>query len=83
MKIESFEELQVRKPERIVEKAIAGMLPKNSHGRNLFRHLKVYAGSAHPHDAQQPQPLKFGGRTSMEDTQVLEYIDPDAPKCVN
>merc|ERR1711871_792285 len=37
MKIESFEELQERKPERIVEKAIAGMLPKNSHGRNLLR----------------------------------------------
>lgn len=41
MKLESYEELQVRMPERIVEKAIVGMLPKNSHGRNLFRHLKV------------------------------------------
>ena len=41
MKIESYNELQARIPERIVEKAIVGMLPKNSHGRNLFRHLKV------------------------------------------
>merc|ERR1719310_1884755 len=42
MKIESFDELQARIPERIIEKAVKGMLPKNSHGRELFRHLKVY-----------------------------------------
>jgi large subunit ribosomal protein L13 len=83
MKIESFEELQLRVPERIVEKAIVGMLPKNAHGRNLFRNLKVYAGPEHPHDAQSPEPLTFGGLTSTPDTQVLEYLDPDAPKCVN
>jgi large subunit ribosomal protein L13 len=83
MKIESFEELQARVPERIVEKAIVGMLPKNSHGRELFRNLKVYAGPEHPHDAQSPEPLTFGGLTSTPDTQVLEYLDPDAPKCVN
>lgn len=83
MKVESFEELQVRIPERIVEKAIVGMLPKNAHGRNLFRNLKVYAGPEHPHEAQSPEPLTFGGLTSMPDTQVLEYLDPDAPKCVN
>ena len=83
MKIESFEELQARIPERIVEKAIVGMLPKNSHGRNLFRHLKVYKGPDHPHDAQSPEPLTFGGLTSMPDTQLLEFVDPDAPKCAN
>ena len=44
MKIETYEELQQRIPERIVEKAIVGMLPKNAHGRNLFRNLKVYKG---------------------------------------
>jgi len=83
MKVESYEELQKRIPERIVEKAIVGMLPKNSHGRNLFRHLKVYKGSSHPHEAQQPQPLAFGGLTSTPDKQLLEFVDPDAPKCIN
>jgi len=83
MKIESFKELQARIPERIVEKAIVGMLPKNAHGRKLFSHLKVYKGPEHPHDAQQPVPLTFGGLTSMPDTQLLEFLDPDAPKCVN
>ena len=68
-------------PERIVEKAIVGMLPKNAHGRNLFRHLKVYKGAEHPHEAQQPQPMTFGGLTSTEDTRVLKLIDPDAPGC--
>merc|ERR1719502_1281541 len=81
MKIESYEELQARIPERIVEKAIVGMLPKNAHGRKLFRHLKVYKGPDHPHEAQSPVPLTFGGLTSMPDTQLLEFIDPDAPTC--
>jgi large subunit ribosomal protein L13 len=83
MKIESFEELNKRIPERIVEKAVVGMLPKNSHGRNLFRHLKVYKGTAHPHDAQQPEILTFGGLTSTPDSKVLEMNDPDAATCVN
>merc|ERR1719502_2295551 len=83
MKVESFEELQARIPERIVEKAIVGMLPKNAHGRALFNNLKVYKGSDHPHEAQSPEPLTFGGLTSTPDTQLLEFVDPDAPKCVN
>lgn len=83
MKIESFEELQARIPERIVEKAIVGMLPKNAHGRKLFSHLKVYKGPEHPHEAQQPQPLTFDGLTSMPDTRLLEFIDPDAPTCAD
>lgn len=57
MKTESFEKLQNRLPERIVEHAIKGMLPKNALGRQLFRKLKVYAGEAHPHTAQQPEVL--------------------------
>lgn len=57
MKVETFEELQERIPERIIEKAVKGMLPKNALGRKLFTKLKVYAGSEHPHDAQQPQVL--------------------------
>lgn len=57
MKTETFEHLQARIPERIIEKAVKGMLPKNSLGRKLFTKLKVYAGETHPHDAQKPQAL--------------------------
>jgi large subunit ribosomal protein L13 len=57
MKTESFAHLQARLPERIIEKAIKGMLPHNALGRQLFRKLKVYKGADHPHAAQQPQPL--------------------------
>lgn len=57
MKEESFDKLQARLPERIVEQAIKGMLPKNSLGRKLFTKLKVYAGPNHPHQAQQPLAL--------------------------
>lgn len=46
-------------PERVLEGAIKGMLPKNSLGRAMFRKLHVYAGPDHPHTAQQPQPLEF------------------------
>ena len=58
MKTETFEALQDRIPERIVEKAIKGMLPHNALGRQMFRKLKVYKGSEHPHSAQKPQPLQ-------------------------
>ena len=57
MKTETFEKLQVRLPERIVETAVKGMLPKNSLGRQLFTKLKVYRGPNHPHQAQQPEEL--------------------------
>ncbi|RMF06213.1 MAG: 50S ribosomal protein L13 [Candidatus Neomarinimicrobiota bacterium] len=46
-------------PERIVEQAVKGMLPHNRLGRQCFRHLKVYAGSEHPHTAQNPKPLEL------------------------
>ena len=59
MKTETFEALQDRIPERIVEKAIKGMLPHNALGRLMFRKLKVYKGSEHPHSAQKPQPLQL------------------------
>ena len=59
MKTETFEHLQGRLPERIIEKAVKGMLPKNNLGRQLFKKLKVYAGSTHPHSAQQPKELKI------------------------
>jgi large subunit ribosomal protein L13 len=59
MKTETFDKLQARIPERIIERAVKGMLPKNSLGRQLFTKLKVYAGAAHPHAAQQPQVLQI------------------------
>jgi len=47
------------KPERIVEKAVWGMLPKNKLGRAIIKHLKVYTGPEHPHEAQQPKELNI------------------------
>ena len=46
-------------PERIIEAAVKGMLPKNSLGRSMFKKLKVYAGAEHKHASQQPQPLEL------------------------
>lgn len=57
MKTETFEKLQARIPERIIEQAVKGMLPKNTLGRQLFTKLKVYAGGEHPHQAQSPELL--------------------------
>ena len=54
-----YVELLEKNPERAVEKAIRGMLPKNSLGRAQLRKLKVYAGSEHPHLAQQPKPFEL------------------------
>ena len=54
MKIEKFETLQERIPERIIEQAVKGMLPHNALGRQQFRKLKVYKGPDHPHTAQDP-----------------------------
>lgn len=48
-----------KKPEELIKKAVKGMLPKNKLGREMFRKLKVYAGSDHPHVAQKPQELVF------------------------
>jgi large subunit ribosomal protein L13 len=45
-------------PERVIEAAVKGMLPKRSLGRTVFRKLHVYAGAEHPHSAQQPKPLE-------------------------
>jgi large subunit ribosomal protein L13 len=55
----SYGELMEKRPERIVEKAVRGMLPKNSLGRKTLRKLKVYAGPDHPHQAQQPVPFEI------------------------
>ena len=55
----NFEKLIQRAPERVIESAVKGMLPKNPLGRAMYRKMKVYAGSVHPHTAQQPQELKI------------------------
>jgi len=57
LKAVSYSKLLATRPERAVEKAVAGMLPKNSLGRAQLRKLKVYAGPEHPHAAQKPQPF--------------------------
>jgi len=51
--------IKEKHPERLVERSVRGMLPKNSMGRELFRSLHVYVGTEHPHEAQQPKELKF------------------------
>jgi large subunit ribosomal protein L13 len=48
-----------KNPERAVEKAVKGMLPKNTLGRQQLRKLKVYAGPEHPHEAQRPVPFEI------------------------
>jgi len=54
-----YEELLAKRPERAIELAVKGMLPHNRLGRQLIRKLKVYAGSEHPHAAQQPKPFEI------------------------
>ena len=58
MKSISFNELQHRCPERIIENAVKVMLPKNPLGRSMFKKLKVYAGPEHKHQAQAPRPFE-------------------------
>ncbi|MCW2898232.1 MAG: ribosomal protein [Streptosporangiaceae bacterium] len=55
----AYGDLLAKFPERAVEKAIKGMLPKNSLGRNMLGKVKVYAGPEHPHQAQQPVPFEI------------------------
>jgi len=55
----SFEKLQQKSPESIIEIAVKGMLPKNPLGRAMFRKLRVFADDKHSHHAQQPQPLEI------------------------
>jgi large subunit ribosomal protein L13 len=54
----SYETLMTKQPERIIERAVKGMMPRTRLGRKQLRKLKVYAGTEHPHDAQQPVPLQ-------------------------
>jgi large subunit ribosomal protein L13 len=55
----SLREQLGKHPERVLQAAVRGMLPKNKLGRRMIKKLKVYAGDAHPHQAQQPKPLEL------------------------
>ena len=55
----NFQDLIAKAPERVIQSAVKGMLPRGPLGREMFRKLKVYAGSQHPHTAQQPQTLEL------------------------
>ncbi|MEO0423403.1 MAG: 50S ribosomal protein L13 [Pseudomonadota bacterium] len=57
LKTRNFNQMIERAPERVLEIAVKGMLPKGPLGRQMYRKLKVFAGSEHKHEAQQPQPL--------------------------
>jgi large subunit ribosomal protein L13 len=59
-------ELSARHPERIIEEAIRGMLPKSKLGRKQIKKLKVYRGAEHPHQAQQPKAFPFPARGSAK-----------------
>jgi large subunit ribosomal protein L13 len=59
LKETNLEKLLAEHPERVIEFAVKGMLPKNPLGRAMFKKLHVFAGAAHPHTAQQPKALKI------------------------
>ena len=59
LKSKSFEKMQEDSPEKIIEKAVKGMLPKNKLANQIIKKLKVYSGSAHPHTGQQPKELSI------------------------
>jgi len=59
LKTTSLKDLLATHPERAIEIAVKGMLPKNPLGREMYRKLKVYGGAEHPHTAQQPQALEI------------------------
>ena len=59
LKTVAMREMQAKYPERVIEAAVRGMLPKTKLGRKQIKKLKVYRGAKHPHEAQQPRPLKI------------------------
>ena len=61
LKQETFEEAMAKHPERVIEHAVKGMLPKNTLGRAMGKKLKVYVGPDHPHTAQQPRKIDMEG----------------------
>jgi ribosomal protein L13 len=87
----SFEKLIAHRPERVIKLAVKGMMPRNPLGRAMQRKLKVYAGSAHPHVAQQPQQLTIAGmmmvylvrRLTTGHTYLLSIDDNDVIAGIN
>ena len=61
LKSETFAEAMAKHPERVIEHAVKGMLPKNTLGRAMGKKLKVYVGAEHPHAAQQPRKIDLEG----------------------
>jgi large subunit ribosomal protein L13 len=59
LKVKTLKELLEKKPEDVVRKAVWGMIPKGKLGRAVYKKLKVYKGSHHPHEAQKPQEHQF------------------------
>lgn len=59
MRVRTLREELKKHPDRVITRAVKGMLPKNVLGRKMLGKLKVYAGPEHPHQAQQPEPLEF------------------------
>jgi len=62
LRAETFSQIRKDHPERLVETAVRGMLPKNRLGRQIYRKLKVYAGPDHPHAPQNPEPITLKHR---------------------
>lgn len=62
LRASTFSRLREKQPERILEAAVRGMLPKNRLGRQMISKLRVYGGPDHPHAAQRPQPIEFDYR---------------------
>ncbi|PLX56833.1 MAG: 50S ribosomal protein L13 [Chromatiales bacterium] len=59
MKSTNLEKLLAEKPEKAIQYAVKGMMPKNPLGRAMYKKLRVFAGAEHPHEAQQPKPLEI------------------------
>jgi len=57
LKVKNLEEMLAKHPERVIQKAVKGMIPHNRLGRQIIKKLKVYAGSKHPHEAQTPEKI--------------------------
>ena len=76
----SYDRLLEQKPHVAIEKAVRGMLPKNRLGRAMVKKLQVYPGPAHPHQAQQPQPLKLGEIPPWDGLPAPEAKKPREPK---
>jgi large subunit ribosomal protein L13 len=64
LKSETAAKRRQRRPTKLVEEAVWGMLPKGPLGRRIYKKLKVYAGAEHPHAAQQPKPVKFASKSA-------------------